>query len=152
MDGIKDDLDKVVVLYNGVIRTQKVMPKKLKQIIYVGRIVKEKGVDLFVEAIKEIYKDFKDWNFKIIGSPRLGINKLDQFSRKIKNDFESLGERAKMIGFVNSEDLNKLCQRHHYCNTFKIWNEPFGLVAAEAMSNGIAVDIIKFWWFARNNS
>ena len=70
MDGIKDDLDKVVVLYNGVIRFQKVMPKKLKQIIYVGRIVKEKGVDLFVEAIKEIYKDFKDWNFKIIGTPR----------------------------------------------------------------------------------
>ena len=71
----------------------KIMPKKLKQIIYVGRIVKEKGVDLFVDAIREIYKDFKDWNFKIIGTPRLGINKLDQFSRKIKHDFESLGNR-----------------------------------------------------------
>ena len=56
--GIKDDLDKVVVLHNGVIRTQKIMPKKLKQIIYVGRIVKEKGVDIFVDAIKEIYQRF----------------------------------------------------------------------------------------------
>ena len=139
LDGIKDDLDKVVVLHNGVIRTQKTMPKKLKQIIYVGRIVKEKGVDLFVEAIKEIYKDFKDWNFKIIGTPRLGINKLDQFSRKIKHDFESLGERAEMLGFVNSEDLNKIMSETSIIVIPSKWNEPFGLVAAEAMSNGIAI-------------
>ena len=137
--GIKDDLDKVVVLHNGVIRTQKIMPKKLKQIIYVGRIVKEKGVDLFVDAIKEIYKDFKDWNFKIIGSPRLGINKLDQFSRKIKNDFESLGDRAEMLGFLNAEDLSFIMSETSIIVIPSKWNEPFGLVAAESMSNGIAI-------------
>ena len=43
-----------------------------------------------------------------------------------------------MLGFVNSEDL-----RHIMSETSIIviprWNEPFGLVAAEAMSNGIAI-------------
>ena len=97
------------------------MPKKQKQIIYVGRIVKEKGVDLFVDAIKEIYKDFKDWNFKIIGSPKLGINKFDNFSIKIKKDFESLGKRAKMIGFINSEEIKQNYVRDiSYCNTFSL--------------------------------
>ncbi len=44
-----------------------------------------------------------------------------------------------MLGFINSKDLNKIMsENHHNCNTFK-WNEPFGLVAAEAMSNGIAI-------------
>ena len=137
--GIKDDLDKIVVLHNGVLRTKKIMPKKLKQIIYVGRIVKEKGVDLFVDAIKEIHEDFKDWNFKIIGSPKLGINKLDKFSIKIKKDFESIGKRAKMTGFINSKKLNKIMSETAVIVIPSVWNEPFGLVAAEAMSNGVAV-------------
>ena len=137
--GVIDNLNKVVVLHNGVIRTQKIMPKKQKQIIYVGRIVKEKGVDLFVDAIKEIYEDFKDWNFKIIGSPKLGINKLDDFSIKIKKDFEALGERAKVTGFINSKKLNKIMSDTSVIVIPSVWNEPFGLVAAEAMSNGIAV-------------
>jgi glycosyltransferase involved in cell wall biosynthesis len=137
--GIKDDLDKIVVLHNGVLRTNKIMPKKLKQIIYVGRIVKEKGVDLFVDAIKEIHEDFKDWNFKIIGSPKLGINKLDKFSIKIKKDFESIGKRAKMTGFIDSKKLNKIMSDTAVIVIPSVWNEPFGLVAAEAMSNGVAV-------------
>ena len=137
--GIIDHLNKVVVLHNGVIRTQKTMPKKQKQIIYVGRIVKEKGVDLFVDAVKEIYEDFKDWNFKIIGSPKLGISKLDDFSKKIKKDFESLGKRAKMTGFINSKKLNKIMSDTSVIVIPSVWNEPFGLVAAEAMSNGLAV-------------
>ena len=137
--GIIDQLNKVVVLHNGVIRKQKMMPKKQKKIIYVGRIVKEKGIDLFVDAIKEIYEDFNDWKFEIIGSPRLGINKFDEFSIKIKNDFESLGNRANMVGFINSRKLNKIMSDASVIVIPSVWNEPFGLVAAEAMSNGIAV-------------
>ena len=137
--GIIDHLNKVVVLHNGVIRKQKTMPKKQKQIIFVGRIVKEKGVDLFVDAIKDIYEDFKDWNFKIIGSPKLGINKLDEFAIKIKKDFESLGKRAKMTGFINSKKLNKIMSDTSIIVIPSVWNEPFGLVAAEAMSSGIAL-------------
>ena len=102
-------------------------------------LLKKKGVDLFVDAIKEIYKDFKDWNFKIIGSPKLGINKLDEFSKDIKKDFESLGERAKMTGFINSKKLNKIMSDASIIVIPSVWNEPFGLVAAEAMSNGVAL-------------
>ena len=139
LTGIIDHLNKVVVLHNGVIRKQNTMPKKQKQIIYVGRIVKEKGVDLFVDAIKEVYDDFKDWNYKIIGSPKLGINKFDEFSIKIKKDFESLGERTKMVGFVNSKKLHKIMSDSSVIVIPSVWNEPFGLVAAEAMSNGLAI-------------
>ena len=139
LTGILDHLNKVVVLHNGVKRIQKKMPKKQKQIIYVGRIVKEKGVDLFVDAVKEIYGDFKDWNFKIIGSPKLGINKLDEFSIKIKKDFEALGERAKMTGFINSKKLNKIMSDASVIVIPSVWDEPFGLVAAEAMASGIAL-------------
>ena len=81
--------------------------KKKKEVIFVGRIVKEKGVDGFVEAIKEIYNSYNDWEFKIIGSPKLGVNKLDNFSRIIKQKFENIGSRTFMLGFINTHDLGK---------------------------------------------
>ena len=79
------------------------------------------------------------WNFKIIGSPKLGINKLDEFAKKIKKDFESLGKRAKMTGFINSKKLNKSMSEASVIVIPSVWNEPFGLVAAEAMSSGVAL-------------
>ena len=139
LEGISDDEKKVVVLYNGVNRNIKKPPKKKKIIIFVGRIVPEKGVHLFKDAIKEIYELTDKWKFMIIGSPKLGIKNFDNFSKKIKIDFEHLGPRAKMIGFVNATRIHKIMQESSIIVIPSIWNEPFGLVAAEAMSNGLAI-------------
>ena len=53
LEGIKKMkyFKKVHVLYNGVDRKIKKFPKKKKEILFVGRLVKEKGVDFYVEAI-----------------------------------------------------------------------------------------------------
>ena len=56
LEGISDESKKVVVLYNGVLRNIKKPPKKKKTVIFVGRIVPEKGVHLFKDAVKEIYE------------------------------------------------------------------------------------------------
>ena len=71
------------VLYNGVTRRVTDFPQKKKSVIFVGRIVKEKGIHLFVEAIEKLYDKFQDWDFSIIGSPKLGENDLDNFSKNI---------------------------------------------------------------------
>ena len=44
-----------------------------------------------------------------------------------------------MVGFVNSTRINKIMQQSSIIVIPSIWSEPFGLVAAEAMSNGIAI-------------
>ena len=72
LEGITHDREKVVVLYNGIIPFCNKMPKKEKTVIFVGRVVKEKGIHLYVEAIKNISDKFNDWKFKIIGSSTLG--------------------------------------------------------------------------------
>ena len=130
---------KVIVLYNGVIRSNKFFPTKKKEVIFVGRIVKDKGVHLFVEAISKIYDDYKEWTFSIIGSTRLGINDFDDFAQNIKNDFENIGNRTQMLGFVDTENLKKIMERASIIVIPSIWEEPFGLVAAEGMSKGIAI-------------
>ncbi|MAJ13543.1 MAG: hypothetical protein CMN44_01040 [SAR116 cluster bacterium] len=139
LKGISNDHNKVKILHNGVIRKINAFPKKEKEIIFVGRIVKDKGVHLFVDAIRDNYNLFDKWKFKIIGSPKLGVNKYDNFSFEIKNKFENIGIRANMIGFINSDDLNIIMQKASIIVIPSIWEEPFGLVAAEAMSNGLAI-------------
>ena len=99
----------------------------------------KKRVHLFVNAVKEIYNLFEKWEFKIIGSPRLGINTFDSYSKRIKSDFEILGKRAKMIGFINSTNLNQIFSKSSIIVIPSTWQEPFGLVAAEAMSHGTAI-------------
>lgn len=139
LDGISVDHKKVIVLYNGVKRDEASLPKKEKIVIFVGRIVKEKGVHLFCNSVDNIYDKYQDWKFTIVGSPKLGVNKFNAFSNEIKKSFESNGPRAKMLGYVDSINLRKLMKRASVIVIPSIWEEPFGLVAAEAMSNGTAI-------------
>ena len=44
-----------------------------------------------------------------------------------------------MLGFVDTENLKKIMERASIIVIPSIWEEPFGLVAAEAMSHGIAI-------------
>ena len=44
-----------------------------------------------------------------------------------------------MIGFINSRKLNKIMSETSVIVIPSVWNEPFGLVAAEAMSSGVAL-------------
>ena len=60
----------------GSLEETNIFQDKKKEVIFVGRIVKDKGVHLFVDAISKIYDDFKEWTFNIIGSTKLGINDL----------------------------------------------------------------------------
>ena len=141
LQGISKEYDKnkIVVLYNGVKRKEKTPPKKEKEVIFVGRIVREKGVQLYVSAINNIYQSHKNWKFKIVGSPKLGINKFNTFSNEIKKKFEENGNRAKMLGFLNKTNLNQIMKKSSVIVIPSIWEEPFGLVAAEAMSYGTAI-------------
>ena len=80
---IQNHHDKVTVLYNGIERQLQNFPKKKKQIVYVGRIVQEKGVHLYTKAVKQIAHKFKEWEFFIIGSHKLGDKETSTFSNQI---------------------------------------------------------------------
>ena len=54
IDGLTENLHKVFVLYNGVERKLQEFPSKKKEVLFVGRLVHEKGVELYVDVIKSI--------------------------------------------------------------------------------------------------
>ena len=142
LDGIKTKHKKVNVLYNGVSRKLKRFPKKKKEILFVGRLVKEKGVELYINAAESILVDFPDWSFGLIGSTRLGSNNANSYSLKLINKINKINYISNQFKFYGFKDYNFVQEKMKNASIVTIpslWQEPFGLVAAEAMSNGAAI-------------
>ena len=140
LEGINKNIQKVNILYNGVERKLKSFPKKKKEILFVGRLVHEKGVHFYVDAITTIAMKYPNWSFGLIGSHRLGDNKnknlyAEQIIRKVK----AIGPQAQFYGFKDQEFVQKKMQSASIIIIPSIWEEPFGLVAAEAMGNGACI-------------
>ena len=154
LEGINKNFQKVHVLYNGVDRKLKKFPKKEKVVLFVGRLVPEKGVDLYVDVVENIANKFPDWQFDLIGSFRLGDDKNEtSFVSKVINKFQNISDQTRFYGFKNQEFVQEKMQSASIIVIPSIWEEPYGLVVAEAMSNGIAIitsdiggipEIIKF--------
>ena len=140
LEGVTKNFHKVHVLYNGVEKKLKKFPKKKKEILFVGRIVIEKGVHFYVDAIKDIAQKYPDWSFGIIGSFKLGDNKNRNFySDDIIKKMKVIGAQAQFYGFKNQEFVQEKMKSASIVVIPSIWEEPFGLVAAEAMSNGACI-------------
>ena len=140
LDGIKVNHNNVYVLHNGVDRKLKKPPIKKKEVLFVGRLVLEKGVDLYIDSVSAVAKIFSDWNFGLIGSYRLGDNdNANSYASKVIKKFKKIGDQAKFYGFKDYDFVQQKMKDASVIIIPSLWNEPFGLVAAEAMSNGIAV-------------
>ncbi len=140
LEGINGNFQKVHLLHNGVERRIKNFPIKKKEVLFVGRLVPEKGVDLYVEVIENIANKFPDWKFNLIGSFSLGYDKdKGSFASEVIKKFKNIGVQAQFHGFKNQDFVQKKMKNASIIIIPSIWEEPFGLVAAEAMSNGIAI-------------
>ena len=128
------------MLYNGVDKKLKKFPKKKKEILFVGRLVPEKGVHHYIDCVKLIADSYPDWNFGLIGSFKLGENQnKNQYANQINNKFIQIGSKAKFYGFQNHEFVQEKMKTASIVVIPSIWQEPFGLVAAEAMSNAACI-------------
>ncbi|MDA9657454.1 glycosyltransferase family 4 protein [Alphaproteobacteria bacterium] len=140
LEGIKENFEKVHVLYNGVERKLLKFPKKKKEVLFVGRLVPEKGVHIYVEAVKAIAHKHPEWSFGLIGSFKLGDNKnRNLYSDTIIKKIRSVGHQAQFYGFQDQKFVEEKMKSASIVIIPSIWEEPFGLVAAEAMSNGACI-------------
>ena len=140
LEGISIKTEKVYVLYNGVDRKIKKFPKKKKEILFVGRLVSEKGADLYVQTLRSIASTFPDWKFGLIGSFRLGEHKnTNSYAHRVIKSYKEIGSQAIFYGFKNHKFVEEKMKTTSIIVIPSIWEEPFGLVAAEAMSNGISI-------------
>src|SRR6056300_825583 len=128
LEGINKNFQKVHVLYNGVERKLKKFPKKKKEVLFVGRLVPEKGVDLYVDVIGNIANKFIDWKFDIIGSFRLGDDKNEgSFVNNVIKKFKNISNQTRFHGFKNQDFVQEKMKNASIIVIQSIWEEPYGL-------------------------
>ena len=95
-------------------------------IFYVGRIVREKGIQVLIQAMPELLSENPSTKLVIAGKGGF----LDDLKRQA--NYLGISDRIYFTGFISDEVRNKLYQAANVA-VFPSLYEPFGIVALEAM-------------------
>ena len=115
----------IQVIYNFINPIKKI-PKKEKIIIFSGKLNKNKGFEIFGNAIIEILDKFPDWKAFVYGNEQ-----RESFNFKHPN--------LKINNWLSHKKLLSIYERSSISVVNPIWNEPFGRTALESSSRGCAV-------------
>ncbi len=122
-------ISRSTIIYNGLEHPY-VLPKPLPRdpptLLYVGRLVKEKGVDVAIAAFPRILERFPQARMLIAGDGPEGPL-LDQQARSL-----GIRESVDFLGWVAPEEVFGLINTASVVVIPSRWEEPFGFVALEA--------------------
>ncbi|HHW49430.1 MAG TPA: glycosyltransferase family 4 protein [Clostridiaceae bacterium] len=136
--------DKVVVIPNGVnlnkfdgIKRDDKFRRNYasdheKLVMFVGRLVNEKGAHVLIDAIPKILKHYNDVKFVITGKgPQLEYLKGRAMELGVSN-------KVYFTGYISDENLSKMYKCADMA-VFPSLYEPFGIVALEGMVANVPV-------------
>ncbi|MEM3373703.1 MAG: glycosyltransferase family 4 protein [Candidatus Woesearchaeota archaeon] len=126
---------KIKVISNGIdlekfnlINKNQIKKEKRPTIIYVGRLIKTKKVDILIKSISLLKKEIPDIKLKIIGQGQ-ELNNLKKLSSNL-----NLEKNISFLGFLKSHEevLNEIKKSHVFCSPSNV--EGFGIVLLEAIA------------------
>jgi glycogen(starch) synthase len=107
--------------------------RRYNSLLFVGRLVPEKGILTLLSAIHLLKADGFEYTLTIVGDGPL----RDEVQRFVSsNDLESL---VTLAGTITGSALNHVYNEHHIAIFPSLWEEPFGIVALEAIACGSLV-------------
>ena len=125
--------NKIVVIYNGTnIKKYDYNAiehnDRINRFIYVGRLIKEKGVQITIKALSKIPSNI-NWTLDIVGD---GVyrKELEDLVRSFLLD-----NKIKFLGKRN--DIPDLLKQHDVFIHMPEWEEGFGITIIEAMASGL---------------
>ncbi len=101
-----------------------------REIVFLGRLVSDKGCDLLIEALRILKSDGVNPTTTIIGD---GPERQALEKQSIDAGLQS---QVHFVGKRNDDELAKELNRHRVIAIPSRWNEPFGIVALEGMACG----------------
>ena len=101
-----------------------------KIILYMGRLVYEKGIQHLISAMPKILNGYNDVKLIIAGKGGM----LDEL--KAQADRMGIGNKVYFTGYLNSKEVQKMYKCADIA-VFPSTYEPFGIVALEAMLAGV---------------
>ncbi len=122
----------VKVIYNTAeFKSSKIIPKKTKSVLFVGKLSKGKGIELLIDTIEEILKMYKVI-FVFAGSIQ-SANIEDRLNDK------QIKPYVKLLGNVNYKDLPTFYKTSSLLVMPSIYPESFGRAVLESLSVGTPV-------------
>ncbi|MBD2578182.1 glycosyltransferase family 4 protein [Oscillatoria sp. FACHB-1406] len=104
-----------------------------RELIFVGRLVSDKGTDLLLEALTRLQHQGLTPQLTIAGSGPEATNLQQQVQQL------GLTEQVQFVGSQKGEALAQLLNAHRILVVPSRWEEPFGIVALEGMACGCYV-------------
>jgi glycosyltransferase involved in cell wall biosynthesis len=134
---VADDLDVPSVVIPNPYRDQlfRQLPgiDRTGELIFVGRLVSDKGIDILLEAMALLAHEGLVPSLTVVGDgperPR-----LEEQARRL-----DILEQITFLGTRTSEELVELLNRHRILVVPSRYNEPFGIVALEGIACGCVV-------------
>ena len=120
--------EKLIVIYQSTNKVKINLNKKKNWIIFVGKLNRAKGYDLFGKAVLKILNKFPNWKAIAIG---------DEPREKLIFAHKNL----KKLGFLKHEKVLDIFTKTSIAVACSRWNEPLGRTGLEASSRGCAVII-----------
>ena len=103
-----------------------------KIILFMGRLVYEKGIQTLISAMPKILSRYHDVKLVIAGKGGM----IDELRNQV--NYLGINEKVYFAGYLNSADVKKM----YKCSDISVFPstyEPFGIVAIEAMLSGTPV-------------
>lgn len=107
--------------------------RKQKDLVFVGRLVHDKGLATLIAALRILKEQGKQPGLTVIG---LGPDEADFL--KLSEEL-GLTEQVEFIGSKKGESLAEAVSQHKVMVAPSLWHEPFGIVALEGMACGCVV-------------
>jgi UDP-glucose:(glucosyl)LPS alpha-1,2-glucosyltransferase len=120
------------------------IPQKSKVILYAGRISPEKGTLRLVKAFAELRKRRQDVFLLLAGEfAKRENNDRTVYGNLVRSDCERMHGYCEMLGSVPPGEMQGI---YHFADLAVVpseFEEPFGMVAIEAMAAGVPVLVAK---------
>lgn len=104
-----------------------------KELVFLGRLVSDKGVDLLIESLKLLKQDGSTADLTVIGSGP------EEESLKALAQTLGVAAQIRFVGPKSGEELAMLLNAHRVMVIPSRWAEPFGIVALEGIACGCVV-------------
>ncbi|CUW46392.1 glycosyltransferase family 4 protein [Novacetimonas hansenii] len=141
LDGLPDDCGaRVVFSPNGTAVPATCTPAAAREavVMFAGRVVADKGADLFVQAWASIRAAHPGWRAVMYGADRFFAQAPETpFIAALRPQAKAAG--VKMLGYRPHADVLAAMGRAAIVVMPGRWPEPFGLSALEAMAAGAAL-------------
>lgn len=101
-----------------------------RNLLFCGRLTKEKGINYLIQSMPRIINNFPDVKLTIAGSGSQR-KELEYLICKL-----NISANVIFVGRINNKKLQKFYSESDIILVPSVWDEPFGLVGVEAMSVG----------------